>query len=293
MKKIPYNFLGIPEVSFKEARFVILPIPFEATTSCLTGTREGPFAIIDASHYLELYDEELDAEPYLAGIKTLPQEPPDYKSLKQMAFRIKRTAARCIKDNKIIVGLGGEHTVSLGIVEAYHQKYPDIKVISFDAHADLRDSYQGTKYSHACVMRRIMEQGIEAYLVGVRSISKQEKEYLETTEKVKVMFACRMDSNWDVSFDSILTSGNYYISFDLDFFDPSILPETGTPEPGGFQWNETIRFLRRFIMRQDITVVGFDVVELSPSKNVTPSSFLAAKLIYKMMGMIASKNKFL
>ena len=285
------NFLGVPDIALKNARFVILPVPFEATVSCLPGTRNGPHSIIASSNYIELYDEELEAEPYLAGIKTLPEQPPDYKSLRLMASGVRKTVRKYVKGNKTVIGLGGEHTVSLGMVGACVEKYPALKVLSFDAHADLRNTYQGTMFSHACVMRRIQELGCNTYTAGVRSISREEKDYLDKTETAGVLLACRMHTGWDKMLNSMLPSGEYYVSFDLDFLDPSILPETGTPEPGGFYWNETIGFFRRFITRKDIRVVGLDVVELAPKKDITPSSFLAAKLIYKLIGMLAAKEK--
>jgi len=293
VKNLPYNFLGIKDIAIKDAVFVILPVPFEATTSCLSGTKDGPTSIIAASNYVELYDEELEAEPFLAGIKTLPEQPPNYSSLKQMVSGIEKTVKKYLKENKTVVGLGGEHTVSLGIVKAYSQKYPDMKVVSLDAHADLRETYQETPYSHACVMRRILELGCSVYTAGVRSISREEKEYLDRTPNAEILFACKMDGSWDTTFNKMLPEGDYYISFDVDFLDPSIMSETGTPEPGGFYWNETLRFFRQFIMRKDINIVGFDVVELAPVRNITPSSFLAAKLVYKLIGLIALKNRII
>ncbi|MCK9266539.1 agmatinase [bacterium] len=288
-----YNFLGIPDVSLKKARFLILPIPFEATTSCLAGTKDGPSSIIASSNYVELYDEELKAEPYLVGVKTLPEVPPNYKSIKQMVADIKKASTKYLKENKRIIGLGGEHTVSLGLVESCLSTYPNLKVLSFDAHSDLRDQYQGTKFSHACVMRRISELGCKIWTAGVRSISKEEQDFINQTDTIKILFAYQMAEKWGEVLNKMLPAGNYYLSFDLDFLDPSILPETGTPEPGGFYWNQTIGFFRQFVLRKDINIVGFDVVELAPQKNVTPSSFLAAKLIYKLIGLLAVKDNLL
>ncbi len=294
MNNVTHNFLGIPDIPLREAKFLVLPVPFEATTSCLPGTKEGPSAIIAASNYVELYDEELDAEPYLSGIRTLPQEPPDYSSLKRMVSSIRKTASRYAGKGRIIAGLGGEHTVTLGLVKACRETCPGLRVVSLDAHADLRDSYQGTGYSHACVMRRVVETGSRVYTAGVRSISREEKEFLDGSSGMStVLLACKMGDNWDESFDRMLPPGDYYLSVDVDFLDPSVMPETGTPEPGGFFWNDTMRFLRRFIMRRDVNISGFDVVELSPVKSVTPSSFLAAKLVYRIIGLLAAKNGYL
>ncbi|HOL21403.1 MAG TPA: agmatinase [bacterium] len=290
MKEIKHNFLGIPDIPLKDAHFVILPVPFEATTSCQTGTKEGPSSIIHSSNYVELYDEELDREPYTAGIKTLPPVEPDYKILKKMVSKIEKESSRYIKKGKILIGLGGEHTISTGLVKAHLKQLKNIKVLCLDAHADLREEYQGTKFSHACVIRRISELGCPVFSAGVRSISAEEKEFLKTSENIQVLFAYQMyGKQWGKMLNAKLPSGTYYLSIDVDFFDPSVLPDTGTPEPGGFQWYETIEFLRAFISRKDIKIVGFDVVELSPSKLFTPSSFITAKLVYKVIGLIAKK----
>lgn len=291
MIEIKHNFLGIQDIPLKKARFIILPIPFEATTSCQTGTKEGPSSIIYSSNYVELYDEEINLEPYTYGIKTVLPVQPYYKSLKGMVSKIERVASLYLNKRKFLIGLGGEHTISLGLVKAYKKNHPDIKVLYFDAHTDLRDTYQGTGFSHACVMRRISELGCPVFSAGVRSISMEEKEFLDKSGNVKVLFAHQMyGKRWGDILNQMLPSGIYYISFDVDFFDPSILPDTGTPEPGGFLWYETIEFLRTFIQRKDIEPVGFDMVELSPSSIFTPSSFLVAKLIYKILGIIVQKR---
>jgi agmatinase len=291
MKEFTHNFLGMPDIPLKNARFVVLPIPFEATTSCQKGTKSGPSDIIFSSNYLELYDEQLNIEPYLNGIKTLPSVEPTYKNLSTMVSKISRSAYRYFKENKIVIGLGGEHTVSLGIVDACTKKNKKVNVLCFDAHADLRDTYEGTKFSHACVTRRIAELGCNIFSAGIRSISKEEKSYLDASDRIKILWAYQMKGKqWIESLNNTLPSGTYYISFDVDFLDPSVFPETGTPEPGGFQWDETINFLKTFIHRKDVKIAGFDVVELSSSKRFTPSSFLAAKLIYKIIGFISSQE---
>lgn len=292
MVDIQHNFLGIPDTPLKKADFALLPIPFEATTSCLTGTKNGPSSIIYASNYVELYDEELGCEPYTCGIKTLLPVKLNYKSLKRMVSDIEKTASLYVKQQKVLIGLGGEHTVSLGLVKAYMKHLPDIKVLTLDAHSDMRDEYQGTAFSHACVARRISELGCPVFSAGVRSISKNETDFLNENKNVKVLFAHQMQKGkWADTLNKILPSGTYYLSFDVDFLDPSIMPDTGTPEPGGFLWYETIDFLKMFINRKDITIAGFDVVELSPQKFFTPSSFLAAKLIYKIIGLISVKQQ--
>ncbi len=289
-EKRPATFLGLFDIPLKNARFVILPVPFEATTSCQKGTKNGPDSIIFASRYLELYDEQLNTSPYLTGIKTLPPVMPD-KNLDTMSSKISKRSAQYFSKNKIVVGLGGEHTITLGLVDACIKTCGKIKVLCFDAHADLRDTYGGTKFSHACVMRRIRELGCNIISIGIRSISREEKSYLDTSEGIKILWAHQMEGDeWNKSLNNILPSGIYYVSFDVDFFDPSVLPETGTPEPGGFYWYETVNFLKTFIQRKDVRIAGFDVVELSPSKKFTASSFIAAKLVYKIIGFISSRN---
>ncbi|MCM8777908.1 MAG: agmatinase [Candidatus Omnitrophica bacterium] len=292
MVEIKHNFLGIPDIPLKKAHFVVLPIPFEATTSCQTGTKEGPTSIIYSSNYVELYDEELDFEPYTYGIKTLLPVEPDYKSLKGMVSKIEKSTLSYVKEQKVVIGLGGEHTISLGLVRAYLKYYPDIKVICLDAHADLRDEYQGTRFSHACVMRRISELGCPVFSAGVRSISKEEMELLNKNSNIRTLFAHEMyGKKWIDILNQALPSGTYYLSFDVDFLDPLVLPDTGTPEPGGFFWYDTVEFLRTFIQRKDIKLIGLDIVELSSSKLFTPSSFIVAKLIYKMIGFLGEKYK--
>lgn len=289
MIEIKHNFLGIPDIPLKDAQFVILPIPFEATTSGATGTKDGPFSIIHSSNYLELYDEEINCEPYTSGIKTLLPVEPDYRSLKAMVSKIEKTVLPYVKKQKIVIGIGGEHTVSLGLVRGFKNYHHNIKVLCLDAHSDLRNEYQNSPFSHACVSRRISELGCDIFIAGVRSMSIEEREFLKKTQNVKVLFAYQMQGKkWCDILNQILPSGTYYLSFDVDFLDPSVVPETGTPEPGGFLWYETVEFLKMFISRKDIEIVGFDFVELSPQKIFTPSSVLVAKLIYKMIGFITS-----
>lgn len=287
-----HRFLGIPDIPLRDARFVILPVPFEATTSCRKGTGNGPESILYSSRYLELYDEELNAEPYLAGIKTLPPVEPTYKNLRAMITKISGMSSKYFRGKKVLAGLGGEHTVSLGLIQSCKSNYGELNVLCFDAHADLRDEYEGTKFSHACVMRRVAELGCKVFSAGIRSISREEKDFLDGTNNVKILRAHEMQGEkWCDKLNNLLPSGTYYISFDLDFLDPSILPDTGTPEPGGFLWYETLNFLNSFIRRKEIHIAGFDVVELSPSNSFTSSSFLAAKLIYKIIAYLQASEQ--
>lgn len=283
------NFLGIKNAEIKKAKFVILPIPFELTTSFLKGTFFAPESIISVSEQLEFFDEELKIEPCESGIITLPPLEIDLKSSSSMMKKIEKEVKKILKKGKFLISIGGEHTITYGILNAFVNFHRDINVLILDAHSDLRDSYQNSKFSHACVSRRISESGVNLYILGVRSISKEEFLFVEKSENIKIFYSYRMKKiKWEEKIAKALPGGKYYISFDSDFFDPSLMPEVGTPEPGGFFWNETVNFLKNFIFRKDIEIVGFDFVELSPKNLYSPSSFIASKIIYKIMGIIYS-----
>jgi agmatinase len=287
---IPHNFLSLPNrySDFKKSRFVILPIPYEGTSSYKPGTRGGPQAIVNASKQVEFYDQELNTEPYRKGICTLDELEPDASNPEKMVEKIYRTAKDLIDKKRILIGLGGEHTVSIGLVKAFKEKYKDLSVLQLDAHADLRDSYQGSKYSHACVMKRINE--LCDYLgVGIRSISKEEASFAKS-KGIKLFFAEEIKENPGFVDDVLKSlSKNVYLSLDLDFLDPSIMPAVGTPEPGGLLWHQTLDFLKKVIQYRNI--VGLDLVELSPLPGIIAPDFLAAKLLYKTIGYISAKDK--
>ena len=285
------NFLGINEISFEKAKFIILPVPYEVSTSFIKGTSLAPSSIISVSEQLEFYDEQLKIEPYISGIKTLPLLSPALQSFELMKKKIKKEVQKIIEKDKFLIVIGGEHTISVGVVEAYKEKIPDLKILILDAHADLREKYQDTKYSHACVTRRIVEMGFEVYVIGVRSISKEEVEFIEREKKVKIFCAYQMEENWPEKIQKKIPEGKYYLSIDADFFDPSVISEVGNPEPGGFGWKDTILFLEKFISRKDIEIIGFDFVELSPEKTPSVSSFISAKLIYRIIGLIEKYQK--
>ncbi len=285
---LPDNFLGLPQVysDYKRSRFVISPVPYEQTTSYKAGTREGPQAIISASKQVELFDEELETEPYKAGICTLNELEPTSKGPEQMVEKIYKVGRQLVRDKKIVVMLGGEHTISMGMIKAYKRGYKDLSVLQLDAHADLRDSFQGSKFSHACTMRRVREVA-PAVQVGIRNISLEEHKWIKK-EKLDIFFASGKDQNWLDKALSLL-SDNVYLTLDLDFFDPSIMPSVGTPEPGGFLWYETLDFLKALSQRKKI--VGFDIVELCPHPGNIAPDFMAAKLIYKIIGYIVEMGK--
>lgn len=279
-------FLGLTgdECSYDRSRYVILPVGYEKTTTFGRGTAAGPRAIISASQEVELYDEELRIEPYRSGIITLKEIEITEMEPEDAVGRIATVAKNLLDDKKFIITLGGEHTVSVGLVRAYAKAYPDLSVLQIDAHADLRETYQGWHYSHACTMRRIRDIVNITVGVGIRSMSAEESRVVER-EAVPTFFASDVVGN-DTWHESVIEclSDHVYLTIDLDGFDPSIMPGVGTPEPGGLGWYESLKFLRKLCMRKEL--VGFDVVELMPIKGSLVSEFTAAKLIYKLVGYI-------
>lgn len=279
------NFGGIePEVSsLEQAAFIVLPVPYDLTSSYQGGSRNGPLAILGASYHMELYDEELGKETYLAGIHTLPPLEVSARGPAEMMMTIHQKMLEIIAFDKIPVILGGEHSVSLGAVWAMKEKYPGISVLQLDAHADLRDSYQGSPYSHACVGRRIVEL-CPLVQAGIRSMSAEEASFI-AENKVKTFSAdfMRKENQW---WDAICNNlgDDVYITIDLDVLDPAIMPSTGTPEPGGISWYDLLRLVREISGRRRIR--GFDVVELAPIPGMVAPDFLAAKLIYRIMGYL-------
>ncbi|MEJ2543727.1 MAG: agmatinase [Calditrichaceae bacterium] len=279
----PNNFLGL-EAQYcqkTDSYFEIIPIPYERTTSYGKGTSQGPEAIIKASQYVELYDEKFQLEAFKKGIYT--SKPVDiYDSIEETFDHIERKFALSLKDKKFPIGLGGEHAITFPIYKAFHNFYSDLCILHFDAHSDLRESYEGSVYSHASVMHRIASLGDPIIQVGIRSQCIEEAHYIRDNN-INTFFAHDIVQNGFNQSILDCMKQNVFITFDLDFFDPSIMPSTGTPEPGGFQWYETIEFLQNIFEQKN--VVGFDVVELAPQENVIHPDFLAAKLIYKMMAL--------
>jgi agmatinase len=280
---LPLTFGGLlPEESaFEHAQVVILPIPYEQTTTYGTGTKEGPQAIIAASRHMELYDEELDFEAYRLGIHTLREIETVASGPQAMLERITEVARDLLRHGKFVVGLGGEHTISFGLVRAFAERFPGLSVLQFDAHADLRDTYQGTPYNHASVLRRISEL-VPAVQVGIRSLSREEAEWVKARGK-RLFYAAEVLASPSIAtaISEALTE-DVYITICLDGFDPSIMPAVGTPEPGGLGWYDVLRIVRR--VAETRHVVGFDVVELFPMPGNIAPDFLAAKLVYKVLG---------
>jgi len=282
------NFGGIEAAvaTYRDAEFVVVPVGYDLTSTYQPGSRRGPGAILDASANMELYDDELGKETYRAGIHTLPPLEIDAGGPAEMVDAVRRTIAEVAADGKIPVMLGGEHSISFGAVQALKGFYPEIKVLQLDAHADLRDSYQRTPYSHASVGRRISTI-CPLVQAGIRSFSAEEVEFMNSGS-VRTFSAdfIRTDKNWCEKICANL-SGDLYITFDIDALDPSIMPATGTPEPGGILWHEALNLLRE--AAKLCRIRGFDVVELAPLPGMVAPDFLAAKLVYRMMGYASLK----
>ena len=269
--------------SFEDSRFVVVPVPYDLTSTYQSGSRRGPSAILDASCNLELYDEELDKEIYLAGIHTLPPIEPDARGPGEMIETVRKRIENLLSFDKIPVILGGEHSISFGAIKAMKKKYPAISVLQLDAHADMRNTDQGTPYSHASVGRRISEL-CPLVQTGIRSMSKEEVSFLaESDVKTFPMGFIHENSEWEKTVCENL-SGDIYVTIDLDVLDPSVMPATGTPEPGGIYWNDLLKLIREISSRCKIR--GFDIVELTPIPGMVAPDFLAAKLTYKIMGYI-------
>ena len=286
MPLLPTNF-GLLESDFcdyEASRVVVLPVPFERTTSYGKGTSAGPAAIIRASQSMELYDEELGAEPYTQGIATLAPFLPEAYDMAEAMAELEDEARVHLERGKFLVTLGGEHSISQAPVRATKQVHPDIGVVQFDAHSDLREEFEGTPYSHASVMKRIVDDGVPTLSVGIRSLSTPESKLIRE-KNLPVIWGHELDRAEEL-FPGMLAGlpEKVYLTFDIDYFDPSLVPATGTPEPGGGLWYPTLRMLRHLFHTRK--VVAMDVVELAPVGGLPASDFLTAKLIYKCLGYL-------
>jgi agmatinase len=279
------NFGGIDPAypTFEEAAFVVIPIPYDLTSTYQSGSRRGPHAILEASGNMELYDEELCKETYLTGIYTLSPLESDARGPGEMVHVIRHATADVLAHNKIPVILGGEHSISFGVVQAMREKFPGISVLQLDAHADLRNYYQCSPYSHASVGRRISEL-CPLVQAGIRSMSAEEAAFMRESaiRTFSADFILEEQRWWEKIAETL--SGDVYITIDIDVLDPSIMPATGTPEPGGIYWKDILRLVRAVTSR--CRVRGFDVVELSPIPGMVAPDFLAAKLVYRIIGYL-------
>ncbi|MCX6707423.1 MAG: agmatinase [Candidatus Woesearchaeota archaeon] len=282
--KFPDNFMGLEEEqakSYKDSKAVIMQVPFEGTVSYEKGTSKAPKVIIETSKQLEIYDEELGRETILeVGIWTDDKEIKE-KTADKNVEAVYAASKKHVSENKFLAILGGEHSITTGAIKAYKEKYSKLSVLQLDAHADLRDEYTGTIYSHAAVMSRIREL-CPAVQVGIRDFSRPEAEKIKKFNYPIFMAKDIYDN--DKWFDKAIgkLSDDVFITFDIDVFDQSIMPATGTPVTGGLDWYMVIKFLRRVFEKKN--VVGFDLVELAPMKNMHGCDYLAAKLVYKMIG---------
>lgn len=282
---IHHNFGALSEdiSQYETSTAVILPVPYDSTTSYRAGTREGPRAIITASRQIELFDEELLKDTALCGIHTLGELIPDMRGPELMVEKVYNVSREILTDDKILVTLGGEHSITIGVVKAMAEKYPGLSVLQIDAHLDMRESYENTIYNHACVMRRVFDM-CKLTQVGIRNFSEEEHIFVKAND-LNPFYAIDMYKS-DEWYDAVVEQLGpiVYITIDLDGLDPSIMPSVGTPEPGGMGWYETLRLLR--MVCEQKKVVGFDVMELCPNPTDISPDFTAAKLVYKLIGYV-------
>ena len=277
------GFLGIDAELSRSPQVIVVPFGLEKTVSYGSGTKNGPREIIKASHQVELYDEELRCEPYKKiGIKTLKPFKIDKnikKALKKMANINKK-----ILDKKLFpMTLGGEHSITSGCIEPFTKKHKKICLLHFDAHADLRDSYNGDKYSHASAIRRCLDyKNVSIISFGIRNISKSELPFLKKNKSRINIFWAKDKAKWNlIKFKKLIKNKTVYLTFDVDGLDSSIMPATGTPEPGGLFWDETLDIIK--IAAKNSNIVGADINELAPIKGFNSYNFLVAKLVYKIL----------
>lgn len=276
---IPQKFCDV-----QNSEIVILPIPYDGTSTWVKGADKGPEALLEASANMELYDIETDTEVYLKGIYTAPAIAQD-ASPEAMVEAAEKETLNYLGTGKFVVTIGGEHSVSIGPIQAYAKKFKNLSVLQIDAHADLRDSYEGSKNNHACVMARAQDL-CPIVQVGIRSMDVGEKDRLDPKRVFWAHKVTQCDEWMDQAID--LLTDDVYLTIDLDGFDPSILPSTGTPEPGGLQWYPTLKFIKKVIERKNL--VGFDIVELCPDPDEKSSDFLASKLLYKILSYKFAKE---
>jgi agmatinase len=280
------NFGGIPKKydDPEKSKIVILPVPYDGTSTWIKGADKGPEAILEASANMELYDIETDSEVYKKGIHTAKAIKED-KSPEKMTVEVYERALKYVAEKKFLVTLGGEHSVSVGAIQAYSEVYQNLTVLQLDAHSDMRPEYEGSRYNHACAMSRAVECCPVVH-VGIRSMDVEEKKYIHPD---RIFYAEKRltDPSWMEKVVDLL-SENVYITIDLDVFDPSIMPSTGTPEPGGLFWYEVLNLMR--MVNKNCNIVGFDVVELCPNKIDKAPDFLASKLIYKILSYKFNKK---
>ena len=280
------GFLGYDADQKKKNKVVVVPFGLEKTVSYGGGTKNGPKEIIKASHQVELFDEELNCEPYKKiGIKTL--KPFSIrKEIKAALKQLSEINEKILNINKLPIVLGGEHSITPGSIKPFVKRYKEITLLHFDAHADLRESYNGEKYSHASAIRRCLDfNNVKVVSFGIRNLSKAEMNFYEKNRDRIEIFWGKDKKKWDFKhIEKLFKKKNVYITFDVDSFDASIMPATGTPEPGGLLWEEVLPILKNICKISNI--IGVDINELAPIKNFDSYNFLVAKLTYKILAYI-------
>ncbi|HIB38586.1 agmatinase [Mesonia sp.] len=271
------NYAGIPDkyARLDEAKVVLIPVPYDGTSTWQKGADKGPQAFLEASENMELFDIETRSEMYKKGIYLTPPVT-ENSSPEKMVEAVYKTTKNYIQQEKFVTLFGGEHSISIGTIRAFNESFEDLTVVQIDAHADLRKEYEGSKCNHACAVHEASKT-TNLIQVGIRSMDAEELEYMDENQ---VYFAHDLYEVWMDDAIGQMTP-NVFLTIDLDAFDPSILPSTGTPEPGGLFWYETLDFIRTIFKKKN--VVGFDIVELCPNPAEKSSDFLAAKLYYKML----------
>tara|TARA_Y100000591_G_scaffold142382_1_gene122357 strand:- start:9071 stop:9952 length:882 start_codon:yes stop_codon:yes gene_type:complete len=277
------GFLGFDANHKTSSKVVVVPFGLEKTVSYGSGTKNGPKEIIKASHQVELFDEELNKEPYkVLGIQTL--KPFKIKSkLSDALNQLSKINEKILSENKFPLVLGGEHSITPGSIKPFTKKYKELTLLHFDAHADLRESYQGEKFSHASAIKRCLDfNNVKVVSFGIRNLSKSEMDFYNNNKNRIEIFWAKDKKNWDLTkFNNLFKSKNVYITFDVDGFDASIMPATGTPEPGGLYWDDVLPIIKK--VSQISNIVGADINELAPIRNFDSYNFLVAKLAYKIL----------
>tara|TARA_B100001121_G_scaffold167560_1_gene146326 strand:- start:3192 stop:4073 length:882 start_codon:yes stop_codon:yes gene_type:complete len=277
------GFLGFDTNHKTSSKVVVVPFGLEKTVSYGSGTKNGPKEIIKASHQVELFDEELNKEPYkVLGIQTL--KPFKIKSkLSDALNQLSKINEKILSENKFPLVLGGEHSITPGSIKPFTKKYKELTLLHFDAHADLRESYQGEKFSHASAIKRCLDfNNVKVVSFGIRNLSKSEMDFYNKNKNRIEIFWAKDKKNWDLTkFNNLFKSKNVYITFDVDGFDASIMPATGTPEPGGLYWDDVLPIIKK--VSQISNIVGADINELAPIRNFDSYNFLVAKLAYKIL----------
>ena len=277
------GFLGYEADPKINNKVIVVPFGLEKSVSYGRGTKNGPREIIKASHQVELFDEDLNKEPYkFIGIKTLKPFPIK-KNLKEAIEQLELINKKIISNNKFPLVLGGEHSITPGSIKPFVEKYDEITILHFDAHADLREEYNGDKFSHACAIKRCLDfKNVKVVSFGIRNISSSEMRFYEKNKKRIKIFWAKDKNKWSLKkIKEIFQNKNVYITFDVDGFDSSVMPATGTPEPGGFFWEDIIPIIKTICKNSNI--VGADINELAPIKNFNSYNFLVAKLAYKIL----------